>query len=170
MSEGTPQSSTWTVRPAVEADHPAIAGIWRDGWADGHLGHVPDALVEHRGAADFARLAAARIDGSAVAVIGGAVVGFVTVADDEVEEVYVAAAARGSGVAGALLREGECRVAAAGFAVAWLAVVAGNVRARRFYERSGWRDAGLFAYRAEIAGARLEVPCHRYEKAVRAGV
>ena len=47
---------------------------------------------------------------------------------------------------------------------AWLAVAAGNARARRFYERSGWRDAGAFDYAAEIAGGTIAVPCRRYER------
>jgi len=49
------------------------------------------------------------------------------------------------------------------------AVVAGNSRARRFYERHGWHDAGAFVYAAEIAGTSFPVPSHRYEKRVRAG-
>jgi hypothetical protein len=46
--------------------------------------------------------------------------------------------------------------------VAWLAVVPGNARARRFYERSGWADDGGFDY---VAG-EITVPCRRYVKRV----
>jgi GNAT superfamily N-acetyltransferase len=53
----------------------------------------------------------------------------------------VTASARGSGVAGALLTEGERQIAA-GFDTAWLDVVTGNARARAFYARQGWRDTG----------------------------
>jgi ribosomal protein S18 acetylase RimI-like enzyme len=52
---------------------------------------------------------------------------------------------------------------------AWLAVVAGNVRARRFYERQGWQDAGPFDYFAEVGGGTFTVPCHRYEKQLTRG-
>ncbi len=68
--------------------------------------------------------------------------------DDEVEQVYVDASARGSGTAATLLDRGE-EIVAATYDRAWLAVVAGNVRARRFYERRGWVDAGPFDYSAE---------------------
>jgi GNAT superfamily N-acetyltransferase len=99
---------------------------------------------------------------------GSEVVGFVTVRDDEVEEVFVAAGARGNGTADALLRHAE-QVIAARHEVAWLAVVDGNARARRFYERNGWRDVGGFDYAAEIAGGRLPVPSRRYEKRLTRG-
>src|SRR3954471_8568103 len=87
---------------------------------------------------------------------------------DEVEQVYVAAAHRGSRVAGALLAEAERLVVAGGYGRAWLAVVAGNTRARRFYERSGWVDDGLFDYAAAVPGGVLAVPAHRYLKHVTA--
>jgi ribosomal protein S18 acetylase RimI-like enzyme len=66
-------------------------------------------------------------------------------------------------VADALLRHAEQRIAER-FATAWLAVVEGNGRARRFYERCGWHDAGCFDYQAEIEGGRLPVRSRRYEK------
>lgn len=134
---------------------------------DGHVGHVPEELVGHRRSEHFARLVEARIADTTVATSAGGIVGFVTVIGDEVEQVYVAAAARGTGVAAALLAHAESIVAGRA-PVAWLAVVAGNARARRFYERSGWCDAGSITYSAEIDGGRLEVPCRRYERRVQA--
>jgi ribosomal protein S18 acetylase RimI-like enzyme len=98
-----------------------------------------------------------------VATVDGEVAGFVMVVGDEVEQVYVSARHRGSGIAGTLLDEAERRVAAGGHATAWLAVAPGNARARRFYERQGWVDEGRFDYRAD----GLAVPCHRYVKPVR---
>jgi GNAT superfamily N-acetyltransferase len=64
------------------------------------------------------------------------------VVDDEIEQIYVASEHRGTGAATELLLHAERRVAANGFLAAWLAVVDGNVRARRFYERNGWTDGG----------------------------
>jgi GNAT superfamily N-acetyltransferase len=72
-----------------------------------------------------------------VATIGPVVVGFVALHDDEVEQLYVDAAARGTGVAAALLAHGESVIGAT-HDRAWLAVVPGNARARRFYELAGW--------------------------------
>jgi ribosomal protein S18 acetylase RimI-like enzyme len=154
------------LRPATPDDVEAIAGIWHRGWGDGHLGHVPEALLEHRHYADFLERVPPRIPDSVVAEIAGRIMGFVTVRGDEVEQVYVAAEGRGTGVADALLSHAEGMVAAR-FDVAWLSVVEGNTRARRFYERSGWRDTGPHDYRAEIRGGTIPVPCRRYEKRVR---
>ena len=96
----------WRVRPAVADDTAAIAAVWHAGWADGHLGHVPDELVAHRSLEHFGRLVPSRIAATTVAVGGDdAVIGFVTVHDDEIEQVYVHPDARGSGVAAALLDE-----------------------------------------------------------------
>jgi len=57
-------------------------------------------------------------------------------------------------------------VKANGHSEAWLAVATGNDRARRFYERMGWTDAGAFDYPADVETGTLPVPCHRYVKPV----
>jgi GNAT superfamily N-acetyltransferase len=75
---------------------------------------------------------------------------------------YVSSDHRGTGVAASLLAEGERMVAAAGHQQAWLAVVAGNARARRFYQRCGWTDEGPFDYAAKTDGGAIAVRCHRY--------
>ena len=163
---------TFGLRPAGPEDVEAVATIWRAGWADGHLGNVPEALVAARTPESFQTRAAERVADTVVAVtepdrVGPAVAGFVMVAGDEVEQVYVAADYRGSGVAALLLAEAGRLVAAAGHRRAWLAVVAGNTRARRFYQRCGWVDEGLFEYAARVADGTVSVPCHRYVKEVR---
>lgn len=143
-----------------------MARIWWDGWRDGHLGHVPDALVAVRTPESFADRAAQRVADTTVAIVDGVVAGFVMVVGDEVEQVYVSVQHRGSGVADALLAEAERLVRAGGHETAWLAVVAGNVRARRFYERNGWTDGGPFDYPAAGPDGPIPVPCHRYVKPV----
>jgi ribosomal protein S18 acetylase RimI-like enzyme len=65
-------------------------------------------------------------------------------------------------VAAALLAEAERLVKAGGHERAWLAVAPGNARARRFYERQGWLDEGLFDYQASAETGTISVPCHRY--------
>ena len=155
-----------TLRPATSDDAGAIAQIWADGWRDGHLGHVPDELVALRTRESFDDRAAARVADTVVADVDGEVAGFVMVVGDEVEQVYVAASHRGTGLAATLLTEAEQLVAANGHTRAWLAVAPGNARARRFYERSGWTDEGRFDYPASIERGTLPVPCHRYVKPV----
>jgi GNAT superfamily N-acetyltransferase len=162
-----PEASTAPrLRPAVADDAEAIAALWHRGWPDGHLGNVPDELVRLRTLDDFQRRVPPRLAFTTVALLGEKLAGFVMTHDDEVEQVYVDAEARGHGVADALMRHAEREVATRGHGVAWLAVVAGNARARRFYEKCGWRDAGGFDYAADIAGGTLNVPCRRYEKTV----
>lgn len=154
------------IRPGTPADAPEVAAIWEAGWRDGHLGFVPDALVAVRTPASFRTRAAERVADTTVATVDGAVAGFVMVVRDEVEQVYVAAGHRGSGVATLLLAEAERQVAAAGHPTAWLAVVAGNARARAFYVRQGWVDEGPFLHHAPAVDGPVEVPAHRYVKAV----
>lgn len=158
-------SPPFDLRAARAGDVEVIADIWHLGWREAHLGHIPAALVEHRGPADFRRRVPERLATSTVAIVDARVVGFVTVHDDEIEQLYVAASARGGVVAPALLGHGE-QVIAAGYDVAWLGVVAGNARARRFYARNAWREVGAFDYAAQIAGGTIAVPCLRYEKRV----
>jgi ribosomal protein S18 acetylase RimI-like enzyme len=155
-----------TLRPAREADAEAIADIWCHGWVDGHMGIVPQELVRHRTPDDFRRRVPPRLGWTTVAVLEDRLVGFVMVHGDEVEQVYVDASARGRGVADALMEHAEREIGAR-HDVAWLAVAVDNTRARRFYERSGWRDVLGFDYPAEIEGGTLPVPCRRYEKAVK---
>lgn len=153
------------LRAAAADDTDAIADVWHRGWRDGHLGNVPVALLRHRGYESFARRVPERLASTTVAVAGGRIVGFITLCGDELEQLYVDAVARGSGAAVALIRHAEAAIAQR-HARAWLAVSTGNARARRFYAREGWRDAGPFDYAAQIEGGSILVPCHRYEKQV----
>lgn len=155
------------LRAATEGDVARIAELWEPAWRDGHLGGVPDGLVAIRDSGDFRRRAALLQPHAIVAVREGIVVGFVATAGDELDQLFLDAAARGTGTADALLRAGEEAIAAAGHPAAWLAVVATNARARRFYERNGWTDGGEFTYLANTADGTFEVPCRRYEKRLR---
>ena len=164
---------TLALRQAERPDIAAIAAIWHAGWVDGHLGHVDSRLVEARTPASFLARAERCVRHTTVAATssscdpGSDVAGFVTVVEDEVEQIYVDAQHRGSGCAGLLLRAAELQIAGAGMPSAWLAVVAGNDRARSFYEKHGWTDAGPTVYMAAGArdlDARIPVTAHRYEK------
>ena len=158
--------TTPVIRPALPDDAAPVAAIWRDGWRDGHLGLVPDALVAVRTDESFRMRAADRLDDTTVAVVGTEVAGFVMVVGDEVEQVYVSSRHRGTGVADVLLAEAERQVREHGHAVTWLAVVDGNARARAVYQRAGWRDEGGIDYAATVEdGSSVVVPCRRYVKA-----
>jgi GNAT superfamily N-acetyltransferase len=150
------------LRAATAADVDAVATIWHDGWRDGHLSSASPELIAARTPASFRERVVERLGPvTTVATVDGEIAGFVMVVDDEVEQVYVAASHRGGRVAGVLLAAAEQQVHAGGHDVAWLAVVADNARARRFYEREGWSDAGPFDY---AAAGGVTVRAHRYEK------
>ncbi len=154
------------IRPAVIEDAPVVAEIWHSGWQEAHRGRVPDELVIARTRESFDERAVDHVPDTSVAELNGRVVGFIMINNDEVEQVYVGAAGRGSGVADALLIEAERRVAAGGHDQAWLAVVAENARARRFYQRNGWVDEGPYDHQAPGPNGPITVPVHRYVKSL----
>jgi GNAT superfamily N-acetyltransferase len=154
------------LRPATAGDVEAVAALWHVGWREAHEGHVPDALARHRTLAALRRRVGE--DLAAIHVVSGdeGPAGFVTVHDDEVEQLYVAPAARGTGVAARLLDHAEA-VIAERHDRAWLAVVGANARARGFYARQGWIDAGPWDYDAQTGTGTVTVSVHRYEKQVK---
>jgi len=154
------------LRTASPEDADDVADIWHLGWQDGHIGFVPHELIEARTEESFWTRASERVGDTTVATVDGAVAGFIMVVDDEVEQVYVAAPHRGTGVAADLMDGAERQVRANGHSQAWLAVVAGNARARAFYERTGWHDEGPFDYAAAAEDGSIAVPCHRYTKSL----
>jgi thiosulfate/3-mercaptopyruvate sulfurtransferase len=143
-----------------------VGRIWYAGWQDGHLGNVPDELVAVRTRESLDARAARRVGDTWVAEVDGEVVGFVMVDGDEVDQVYVDRDHRGSGLAETLLAAAERHVLRNGHTRAWLAVVPGNARARRFYERRGWRDEGGYDHPAPVDGGHVIVPARRYVKDV----
>ena len=154
------------IRPAQPDHLAAIADIWHRGWMEVHRDHVPASLLPHRKPEDMLMRAAEWLDITHVALIGTRTVGFIVIHDDEVEHLYVAQEAREAGIAGMLLTRGEALIAAYS-KVAWLSVVPGNARARRFYERHGWTNVGEFMQPARVAEGSVLVPSLRYEKQLR---
>jgi quercetin dioxygenase-like cupin family protein/GNAT superfamily N-acetyltransferase len=126
-------------RPATPDELPALARLWEAGWHDAHDGLVPPDLVALRTTESF--LDRLRGFGDALRVAGppGAPLGLCVAHGDDIDQLYVAPAARGSGLAATLLADGEARLAAAGVAVGRIACAIGNDRALRFYAKHGWR-------------------------------
>jgi len=155
------------IRSAQPTDMAAVAVIWHRAWHIGHAGRVPDGLTAARTLDAFHARTPARVADTMVAEIDGELVGFTMVEGDEVEQVFVDPRSHGTGVAAPLLAAAEQQVAAAGHDVAWLAVVVGNARARAFYEKHGWHDAGDLPYEVSAGGTTYVSPCRRYEKKVR---
>ncbi len=154
-----------TIRNATDGDVMAIAELWHSAWHDGHFGLVPEELGQHRTLATFVPRAAKRVPHTVVAMSDdNRLLGFVTICGQELEQIFVDGAARGTGVATLLMRAAETRLSKGGAREAFLVVVEGNDRAIQFYEREGWEREGLINYRAEINGGTLAMPCLRYNK------
>jgi ribosomal protein S18 acetylase RimI-like enzyme len=102
-----------------------------------------------------------------VAGAPGEPVGFCVVKGDELYQIFVAAKARGTGVAAALMADGESQLAQSGVETAWLACAIGNERAARFYEKCGWRRNGTMSNEAETSEGTFLLQVWRYEKVLR---
>ena len=154
------------IRPGQVADIEALATIWYDGWRDAHLGIVPEELIRARSRASFAPRLRQALNEVRVAGPVGAPDGFVMLKDDELYQLYVAASARGAGVARALIADAEQQIARRGHARAWLACAIGNSRAERFYDKCGWTNGGRMTVRLEIPTGECLLEVWRYEKAL----
>lgn len=84
--------------------------------------------------------------------------------EDELYQFYVGAGARGTGVASVLIADAEALLAARGVATARLDCAIGNVRAARFYEKSGWRRSATIVSTLATPSGVFEVDVWRYEK------
>lgn len=82
----------------------------------------------------------------------------------EVQAIYLDPDAFGRGVGELLMNSAEVELAAAGFTDASLWVLDTNMRARRFYERLGWRRDGTDKYHDWTAFAATDL---RYRKRLR---
>lgn len=153
-----------SVRDAEPADLEPLAQLWWSGWRDGHADILPSALARHRTLDSFrARMEQALPD---VRVIGpaGAPVAFHLIKGDELNQFYVAAVARGSGVAAELVADAEAIFRARGVDPAWLACAIGNDRAARFYEKAGWRRTGVENVPTQTAEGPFPLEVWRYER------
>ena len=91
---------------------------------------------------------AERIPDTTVATVDGAVVGFVMVVDDEVEQVYVSSGARGTGVADELMREAERQVRTNGHTRRGSRSSPATRGPAPSTSDAGWVDEGTFDYAA----------------------
>lgn len=161
-----PAAEQPAVRNAIAEDVEVLAQIWMEGWTDAHDGLMPPELSRFRTLQDFRERLFAGIDWTSVALEGGRPVGFVMVKQDELDQLYVARDARGTGTAPALVSAALDQIGQAGHRRAWLACAIGNHRAARFYEKAGWTLAGIVTIRLETPDGPIPLEVWRYEIAI----
>jgi len=154
------------LRAAQEREIDHLARLWYDGWQDAHAQILPAELTRIRTLESFKDRLTEALPKVRVAGPSGAPLGFYMVQGDELYQLYVTAAARGSGIAAALIADAEARLSEAGVATAWLACAIGNDRAARFYEKQGWRRVGTMPNHLETPDGIFTLEVWRYEKSL----
>ena len=154
------------VRTAHESEVDHLAKLWYDGWQDAHAKILPAELARVRTLESFRDRLRATLPNVRVVGPPGQPTGLCIIKGDELYQLYVAAAARGTGVAAALMADAEERLSRNGVTTAWLACAIGNERAARFYEKSGWRRVGTVVSELETIGGIFSLEVWRYEKVI----
>ena len=169
---------TVTCRPATAADLNAVAEVRIRTWQHAFRGIVPQAYLDGLSPAAEADRRRARFPGPPgqhVAEVGGRVVGWAVVgpyrADHgdapapgcgEVNAIYVLPDRWGQGIGRALMAYALGDLRRQGLAPVLLWVLAANDRARRFYQRAGFRPDGA-THDFEIGGGTLPEVRYRHD-------
>jgi GNAT superfamily N-acetyltransferase len=133
------------LRPAEPTDALAVARVHVRAWQTGYRGLLPAAYLDRLRAEDrAARYTFGKLDGpqTTVAILDREIVGFATIHASELSALHVDPDHWSRGVGSALIARARTDRAAAGVPEAHLWLLAGNVRAERFYARDGWSPDG----------------------------
>jgi ribosomal protein S18 acetylase RimI-like enzyme len=154
------------IRDARATDIDQLATIWYEGWQDAHSRILPAQLARWRTLESFRErlrrsLASVRVAGRIDAPIA-----FCMLKGAELYQLYVSSAARGSGVAAALIADAEAQLRENGVRTAWLGCAIGNDRAAKFYEKCGWLRTGVVTELLDIPGSTFPLAVWRYEKSL----
>jgi ribosomal protein S18 acetylase RimI-like enzyme len=160
------------VRPATVEDAEAIARVQVDTWRAAYAHAIPAERLAAADPTERAQLWRGWVADSRSATFAGEldgdVRGFVAVGESreepgigELYAIYVLPDAWGTGLGTALIERGEEELRARGFDVATLDVLADNPRARRFYERQGWRAGET--QQSTFLGQEVELTRYRKE-------
>jgi GNAT superfamily N-acetyltransferase len=132
------------LRRARVGDEQAVAEVHVRSWQVGYRGLIADEYLDNLRPQDRAgRYTFGLDDPLTIVAVTDRILGFASLSPSagELGAFYVDPPVWGTGVGRALIIEAERRLAER-HAVAGLWVLAGNVRARRFYEAGGWRADG----------------------------
>lgn len=138
------------VRRATATDSAGVAAAYLEAWRAGYEGLLDATRLEteatKRADYDWYRVITCPDRVVFVAEEGGTIVGVAECEHDPHGEgrpwlhmLYLVPSIWGSGVAGALVDAALAEAHRAGRRAVWLEVVEAQARARRFYEREGWR-------------------------------
>ena len=153
-------------------DVEGIACCWCAAYRDQgpDLTELTPAFLAERTLETFRRRAHERVANTLVAWNESShLLGFCTCTADEVEQFFLSAGARGTGVAEKLLEHAEATLRSHGTSVAHLYCFPKNRRGLRFYERCRWqRQGGPCAHAVQVSGGRTHtLHLVRLEKALR---
>lgn len=157
-------SDTTQIRQPVSNDLKPLAELWHAGWHQAHASLITSDVLPFRTLDQFeARLPAMWAD---IRVAGdhSEPMGFCYIEGAELDQMYVARAAQGTGLAARLMAEAEDRMRRNGVETAQLSCAAGNERAARFYEKHGWTSDRAIVEEALAAAPGLFAKIWRYTK------
>jgi putative acetyltransferase len=127
-----------TVREAQASDISAMAAVAERSYRAGFRGILDEEVLATRTAEFFARRFEIDRERMRVVEAEGQIVGFSLVTDGHVDMLFVDPDAAGQGAGSALLRDAEA------IGAKTLESFRDNHRARRFYEKHGWRLAETY--------------------------
>ena len=154
-------AGTIQIRSATVRDARAIAEVHVAAWRQAYRGLLPDDSLDRLSVEEREKQRREYLEdplsewGTLVADDAGRVVGFSTYGPSrdqdatdstgEVPAIYLDPDVVGTGIGRELFAETIAALRSAGFTRASLWVLEGNVRARRFYEKAGWRWDGTIS-------------------------
>lgn len=152
------------LRPASSEDVQALARLWEAAWHDAHREHVPPALLPLRDTAYFETAMEACWPRVRLIAEYGAISGFHLIDPPWLDLLFVASAARGTGVAATLLDDAETNLRDAGVTLGQIECLAKNTRALHFYEKHGWTVAGTLRVEVQTPQGLVSLPSVKLEK------
>jgi GNAT superfamily N-acetyltransferase len=156
------------IRRAQASDIPQVAALYHSVWHETQAPLMPPAEVTCRSVKSVVDRMTALLQSTLVTESRGNVVGFSAWQGGLLGQLFVAKSHRGTTIASNLLRTSELEMAKEGTAEAELRCVVGNERARRFYERMGWRHEGTIMMRVGGDHDQADVPFWRMTKVLAA--
>jgi len=130
------------VRFARPSDVSGVAALYHAVWHETQAPFMPIQERKRRTLAFFVERMSTLLATTVVEARGRSIVGFAAWSGNLLGQIFVAKAFRGMDVGPALMARAEREMAVRGIVRAELHCVAGNDRARRFYERLGWTCQG----------------------------